>query len=177
MPSVPHDFLNFKEFINFCKSSGLMLSRKLLSTASLAAEKLGLKDRKNAVGTLGPTLFVRDFAEGPYSPKYDLGASYFSPHRSSALLGVIRLIDFATQLTAVLHAGSLISCHNFLSLHFSLRSRSKPGRFLFIFASVTLLVDSLYAEARETVNSQAALSASIPVLISSLSDISSEACL
>jgi hypothetical protein len=34
----------------------------------------------------------------------------FVSHRSSAFLRVIRLIDFVTQLTAVLHAGSLVSC-------------------------------------------------------------------
>jgi hypothetical protein len=26
MPSIPHAFLSFKEFINFCKSRGLILS-------------------------------------------------------------------------------------------------------------------------------------------------------
>jgi hypothetical protein len=41
--------------------------------------------------------------------------------------------------------------------------------------SVTLHVDSLYAEAREAVKSRAALSASIAELISILGEISSEA--
>jgi hypothetical protein len=41
--------------------------------------------------------------------------------------------------------------------------------------SVTFLVDSLYSEAIEAVKCRAALSASIPVLISSLDDINSEA--
>jgi hypothetical protein len=35
--------------------------------------------------------------------------------RSSTFLRVIRLIDFVTQLTAVLQAGSLVSCHKFLA--------------------------------------------------------------
>jgi hypothetical protein len=99
----------------------------------------------------------------------------FVSHRSSASLRVNRLIDFVTQLTAVLHAGSLVSCHNFLSLFFSFNSRSKPGRSLLTSESVTFLVDNLYAEAMEAVKSRATLSASIPVLISSLGDINSEA--
>jgi hypothetical protein len=41
--------------------------------------------------------------------------------------------------------------------------------------SVTLLIASLYAEAIEAVKSRAALSASIPELISILGDINSEA--
>jgi hypothetical protein len=41
--------------------------------------------------------------------------------------------------------------------------------------SVTLLVTSLYAEAKKAVESLAALSASIPELISILDDINSEA--
>jgi hypothetical protein len=39
--------------------------------------------------------------------------------------------------------------------------------------SVTLLIDSLYAEAIEAANSRAALSASTPEVISFLSDINS----
>jgi hypothetical protein len=37
----------------------------------------------------------------------------------------MHLIDFETQLTAFLHPGSLVSCHNFFN------SRSRPGRSLF----------------------------------------------
>jgi hypothetical protein len=61
--------------------------------------------------------------------------------------GVIRLIDFMTQLTAVLQAGSLVSWHNFRSLRFCFNSRSRPGSSLFMSESVTLLVVSLYTEA------------------------------
>jgi hypothetical protein len=51
----------------------------------------------------------------------------------------------------------------------------KRGRPVLTSESVTLLADSLYAEAVEDVKSRAALPASTPVLISSLGDISSEA--
>jgi hypothetical protein len=97
----------------------------------------------------------------------------FVSHRSSAFFRVIRLIAFEIQFTAALHAGSLVSCHNFLSLFLCLSKRSKPGR-SFRSRSVILLVDSLYAEAIEAENSRAALSASTPVLISILGDIHSE---
>jgi hypothetical protein len=96
-------------------------------------------------------------------------------HRSSAFLRVIRLIDFVTQLTAVLHAGSLASTHNFLSLCLCYINRSKAWSSLFMFESVTLLVGHLYAETIEAVEWRAALSASTPDLILSWGDINSEA--
>jgi hypothetical protein len=68
----------------------------------------------------------------------------FVSHRSSAFLEVIRLIVFVTQLTAVLHAGALVSCHSFLSLCLCFNKWSKPGRSLLMSRRVTLLVDSLY---------------------------------
>jgi hypothetical protein len=64
----------------------------------------------------------------------------FVSHCLSAFLWVIRVIDFVTQLTAVLPAGSLISCHNFLSLRLCFNSRSRAGRSLFMSESVILLV-------------------------------------
>jgi hypothetical protein len=70
-----------------------------------------------------------------------------------------------TQLTALLHVESLISCHTFLSLFFSFNSRSKPGSSELTLESATFLVDNLYAEAIEAAKSRTALSASIPVLI------------
>jgi hypothetical protein len=85
------------------------------------------------------------------------------------------VISFVTRLTAALHAISLVSCHNFLSLCLCFSKWSSPGRSFFMSESVTLLVDSLYAEAIETVKSRAALSASNPELISILGEINSEA--
>jgi hypothetical protein len=90
----------------------------------------------------------------------------FVSHSSHAFLQVISLIYFMTQLTADLHAGSLVSCHSFLSVCLCFNNRSKPGRLLFMFESVTLLVDSLYGEATEAVKLRAALSASTPRVIS-----------
>jgi hypothetical protein len=52
--------------------------------------------------------------------------------RSSAFLRVIGPVDFVTQLPAVLHAGSLVSNHTFLTLRLCLHSRSRPGISLFI---------------------------------------------
>jgi hypothetical protein len=37
-------------------------------------------------------------------------------HRSSACFRVTRLISFVARLATVFHAGSLVSCHSFLSL-------------------------------------------------------------
>jgi hypothetical protein len=90
------------------------------------------------------------------------GLLIFVSHHSSAFLRVIRLIDFVTQLNSVLHAGSLVSCHNFLSLRLYFNSLSRPGISLFMSEIVILLVASLYAEAIEAVKSRAALSASTP---------------
>jgi hypothetical protein len=44
----------------------------------------------------------------------------FVSHRSSAFLWVIRLIDLEAQLTVVLCAGSLVSCHSFLASAYAL---------------------------------------------------------
>jgi hypothetical protein len=101
-------------------------------------------------------------------------ASFVSYH-SSAFFRVMHLIDFETKLTAILHPGSLVSCHNFLILFLYFNSRSKPGRSLFNSDKAILLVDSLYAEAVEAIKARAALSASTPKLISILRDIKFEA--
>jgi hypothetical protein len=127
-----------------------------------------------AVGALGPSLVRRNFARG-HIAWGDLSITYFCLPPFKCLLRVIRLIAFETQFTAALHAGSLVSCHNFRSLCLCLNNRSKPGRSLLRSRSVILLVDSLYAEAIEAENSRAALSASTPDLISILGDINSEA--
>jgi hypothetical protein len=81
----------------------------------------------------------------------------FLSHRSSAFLGVIRLTDFVTQLTTVLQTGSLISCHNFLSLRLRFNSQSRPGMSLFMSEIINLLVASLNAEAIEAVKPRSAL--------------------
>jgi hypothetical protein len=155
IPSIPQAFFNFKEFSNFSKSEGLILSEGSLSTASSRAWSLASSRHSwfpshrscgvnwfskqsaialalstgwyfrpkrpwMAVGALGPSLFVRDFAIGYIAwGVYSVFASFVS-HRSSAFFCIMRLIDFKTQLTAFLHLGSLVSCHNFLILFFIL---------------------------------------------------------
>jgi hypothetical protein len=127
-----------------------------------------------AVGGLGPSLFIRNFAIVHIAWGVTSQFAIFS-HRSSAFLRVSRLIGFTIRLTAALHAGSQVSCHNFLSLCFCFNRQTNLGMSLFISESVILLVDSLYAVATEAVKSRAALSASTPELILILGDISSEA--
>jgi hypothetical protein len=148
-------------------------------SAIVLAFSNGLKVKQRgpriAVGAFGPSLFMRDFAIGHAARGVTSVFATFVSHRSSAFLRVNRLIDFATQSTVVLHAGALVSCHNFSSLFFGFNSRSKPGRSVLTSESVTFLADNLNAEAIEAVKSWAALSNSIPVLISSLGDINSEA--
>jgi hypothetical protein len=83
----------------------------------------------------------------------------------------MHLIVFEIQLNAFLLIGSLVFCHSFLNLFLCFSNLSKPGISLFNSASLILLVDSLYAEAMEAVNSSTALSASTPELIYFLGDI------
>jgi hypothetical protein len=128
-----------------------------------------------AVGALGLSLFIRDFATGQIAWGVTSQFPILFSHRSNAFLRVNRLMEFATRLYADLHAGSLVSCHNFLSLRFCFNRNSNPGLSLFRVESLILLVDSLYAEATEAVKLHAALSASSPELMSILSDIKSEA--
>jgi hypothetical protein len=69
-----------------------------------------------AVDALGPSLSRRHFAMSHIVWSVASALPIFVSHRSSVSLRVIRLIAFETQWTAVLHAGSRVSCHNFLSL-------------------------------------------------------------
>jgi hypothetical protein len=66
--------------------------------------------------------------------------------RSSVFLRVISLINFVAQLTAILQAGSHVSCQHFLSLRLCVNIRFRPEFSLFMFQSVTFLIASLYAE-------------------------------
>jgi hypothetical protein len=73
-------------------------------------------------------------------------------HCSSAFLRGIHLMVLATQLTAVLHAGSRVSCHSFLNVRLRSSRLSRSGRLLFRTESIILLVESLYAEAVDALN-------------------------
>jgi hypothetical protein len=113
-------------------------------------------------GPLNPSFFKRDFAIGYIALGVTTNLDIFVPRRSRAVLRIICLIVFETQLTAVLKDGFLVSCHNSLSPSFWFNRRSRPGRKLVAFESVTLLVDDLYDEAIEAVMSRAALLSSTP---------------
>jgi hypothetical protein len=128
-----------------------------------------------AVGVLGPSLFQRDLAMGQIAWGVTSVLPVFVSHRSSVFFGVTRLIEFVTQLTAVLHAGSLVSCRNCFSVRLCFNSQSRQGVSLFMSDSVTLLIASLCAKVTEAVKSRATLSASTHELISILGDINSEA--
>jgi hypothetical protein len=99
----------------------------------------------------------------------------FISHRSSAFLRVIRLMVLATQLSAVLHVKSRVNCHTFFNLWLCFGRLSRAGIQLFRSGSVIFHIDSLYAEAIESVKSQAALWGSSPDLVWILGEINSEA--
>jgi hypothetical protein len=101
--------------------------------------------------------------------------STFVFNRSSAFIRVIRLLVLATPLSAVLHAGSRVTCYNFLNLHLCFSKLSIPGMSLIRSEGVNLLLDNLYAEAIEAVKSQAAQSDLSSQLTWILVEINSEA--
>jgi hypothetical protein len=196
IPSVPQAFLSFRDSINFCKSNGLILWREPLSAASRrswfsshrscgvnylskqSAIVLAFPNGWNfipkgpwiAVGALSPSLFVRSFSMGQFAWGVTSDLAIFDSHRSSALLRVMRLIVFEIKSNALLHIGSLVSCHSFLNLFLCFSNLSKPGISLFNSEGWTLL----YAEVMGFINLSAALSDSTPELISILDDIKVE---
>jgi hypothetical protein len=76
----------------------------------------------------------------------------FYSHRLSAPLQVMRLIIFEIQLNAFYTLDPWFLFHSFLNLFLCFSNLSKPGISLFNAENLTLLVDSLYAEAMEAVN-------------------------
>jgi hypothetical protein len=85
----------------------------------------------------------------------------FVSRLSSTLFQTILLTFQATHFTAVPHAGSLVSCHNFRRFCSGFNKWSRPGILYFQCKIVVFLVNILYAEAKEAANSCAALSASL----------------
>jgi hypothetical protein len=79
-----------------------------------------------AVGAFSPSLFIWDFARGQIAWGATIEFLTFVSHLSIAFRRVILRIVLVTQLIAVLHAGPLVSCHNFRSLHLSYRRWSEP---------------------------------------------------
>jgi hypothetical protein len=80
---------------------------------------------------------------------------------SSALFRTITLIFQVTQFAAGLNAGSLVSCHNFLSFLLCVNKGSMSAISYFRCKIVVFLVDTPYAEATETAKSRVAVSASL----------------
>jgi hypothetical protein len=75
----------------------------------------------------------------------------------SAFLRVIHRMVLVTQITAILHAGSQVTCHSFLNLCLWFNRLSRPGRTLLRSGSVILLLGNPYTEAMVAVKSRAAL--------------------
>jgi hypothetical protein len=95
---------------------------------------------------------MRDFTIGNIAWGVTSQFLTFVSHHSSTFLQAVFLIVFLTQLTAVLHAGSQVSCHNFHSLHLCFNKGANPGRpWLFMPENVSLLEDSLHTKAIEAV--------------------------
>jgi hypothetical protein len=69
----------------------------------------------NSGWCLWPVPFISNFSTDHRAWSVTSQFPTFVSHGSIAFLWVIRLIDFMTQLTFILHAGSLVSC-NFFSL-------------------------------------------------------------
>lgn len=104
--------------------------------------------------------FYKGFRNTSHSLRCDLTVLYSCFPQFRCFLRVFCIMVLVTHLTAVLHAGSRLSCHNFLSLCFCFSWQSRPGRLLFRSERASLLVDRLYSEAIEAVKSHVALSAS-----------------
>jgi hypothetical protein len=94
------------------------------------------------VGTFGLALFISDFSRGHIASGVTSQFPTFASYRFSAFLRIINLTVLVIQLTAILHAGSWVTCHSFLHLSFCYSRLSIPGRSLFRSESVSLLVDS-----------------------------------
>jgi hypothetical protein len=78
---------------------------------------MGLKGPWIANGAFGPPLFMRNFAIGHIDWGVTFQFANLVSHLSSDLFQTIFPIFGVTEFIAVLHAGSLVSCHNFLSLY------------------------------------------------------------
>jgi hypothetical protein len=122
---------------------------------------MGPKRPSIADGAFGPPLFERDFAIGHTARGVPLQFASFVSNLSSALFQTILLIFRTTQLTAILHAGSLVSCHNCLSFLLCFNKQSRPNSSYFLSKIIVFLVYILYAEAVDAAKPHATLSASL----------------
>jgi hypothetical protein len=76
----------------------------------------GLNFWPKAVSDLDPSLLMSDFAMSHIVWDVTSGLARRVSHHSSAFSRLSRLIDFETQFPALLHSGSMVSCHRVLSL-------------------------------------------------------------
>jgi hypothetical protein len=74
------------------------------------------KDPSAVVGAFGPSIFISNFAIGHTAWGVTSQFPAFVFHRSNAFLRVISLMFFATELCAVLYAGSWVTCHSVRNL-------------------------------------------------------------
>jgi hypothetical protein len=92
-----------------------------------------LKGPRIAADAFGPSHFIRNFPTVQSAwgviPKFPTFLPTFQvPFSKSFLILAVLLV---TQLTAVLHTGSLVSCHNFPGFRLFNSSGFKPGRSVF----------------------------------------------
>jgi hypothetical protein len=155
MPSIPQAFLSFSDCIHFTKSHGLgfrclQLRAELGLCCSLlsshksygvncfsrqSAIALALsegwyfrpKGQWMAVGALGPTLFMRDFALDRTAWGVTSALAILVSHRWSTLLRVLRLIAFDILFTCLFTFWATVSCHRFLSPFLCFCILSEPG--------------------------------------------------
>jgi len=126
MPSSPQVFPKFRVRITCCTSQGLTLSAEWYPRHQAG---LGHKPSPALHGVRHTGRVVwNDFPKCETGKAMDCGWCPWSIPFHNGLcnnrpLGVILRIVVVTQVTAVLHAGSLVSCHNFFSLRLSYRRR------------------------------------------------------
>jgi hypothetical protein len=99
--------------------------------------------------------FHKQFRNRLQSLKCNLTIPYFSFPPFECLSTDHSSDGLATQINAVLHAGSRATCHSFLNFPLCFSRPFRPGSALFRSDSVCLLVDNLYAEATEVVKLRA----------------------
>jgi hypothetical protein len=132
------------------------------------------KDHALQMAPLVRPFFESDFTIGHIDWGLTSQFAIFDCHLLSTLFRTILLTFRVTQVTALLHAGSLVSCHNFLIFLLCFNRRSRPAILYFRSKIVVLLVDILYAEVIRTAKSRATLSASLQGWIWIFGGMSSE---
>jgi hypothetical protein len=107
----------------------------------------------------GYPFFYKGFRNRTYCFRRHFSVCYLCSHRSNIFLWAILLIVLVTHFTAVLHAGSQVSCHNFRSLCLCFKRGPRSGRSHFRSESMIFLVESQHTEAIGTIKPPASVSA------------------